>query len=772
MNTAYAHSTTDASKADWEHLPDHLAAVARLAAEYASAFGASHWGELLGRWHDLGKYSDAFQRYIASGDPDAAEEGQSANRVDHSTFGARHAASVLRGVGGQLIAACIAGHHGGLADASPVTERGTLACRLDASIYKMEPADPPDALLTPLPLALPWKYAVADPAAFGFSLAFFGRMLFSCLIDADRTATEAFCDQRQARERARPTSSLAELRHAFDGFLSGVQARAEPTPVNAVRRKVLDASIAVAASPPGFFSLNVPTGGGKTFASLAFALHHAAANSALRRVVVAIPFTSIIEQTADQYRRALGPLAGAAIVEHHSNLNPDRDTLRNKLASENWSAPLVVTTNVQLLESLFASRTTPCRKLHRLANSVIVLDEAQTLPVDLLSPTLAALRELVAHYGCTVVLCTATQPALERRERDFEIGIENVRPIIADVNALHAALNRVTVERVVGKLDNAVLAERIASEPQVLCIVNTKAHAANLYDALAARTGKEASFHLSTLMCPQHRRDVLRRVRRILRRNVLATKKDLRARPCRVVSTQLIEAGVDVDFPCVFRAEAGFDSIAQAAGRCNREGKLTDAAGRPALGRVYVFEAESPPPPGLLRSAADAAGELAPDYADPLHPNAVRAYFNLHYGNQRRQKDWDARDVLAQFRFHPSDEDLAAIHYRKAADAYRIIRDEQTPAVVPYNAEARKLIEHLKTGEPLTYTHYKLVQQYSVGVRERMLHELADNTTAQRHVPLYSHDAGLWYLVSRDAYTPEKGVSTTATGIAPEDLFG
>lgn len=751
----FAHSTTDPTRSNWEPLRDHLADVSDHARIFAEAFGAGPWGEVVGRWHDLGKYSEAFQDYIAR-DSDASEENAGSQRVDHSTCGARHAAKALRGVQGQLIAACIAGHHGGLADAFPASERGTLSFRLNESLWRIEPTAPPADLLASPRLALPWSSAPAD---LGFSLAFFGRMLFSCLIDADRTATEAFCDPTQAKLRARLTPSLADLRVALDAFLARKQEQAKPSPVNTVRREVLSACLSAAAQPPGFYSLNVPTGGGKTFASLAFALHHAAANPALRRVVVAIPFTSIIEQTADQYREAFGMLAESAIVEHHSNLNPERDTLRNKLATENWAAPLVATTNVQLLESLFASRTTPARKLHRLANSVIVLDEAQTLPVDLLAPTLAALRELVARYGCTVVLCTATQPALERRDKTFEIGVDHVRPIIADVDALHAALKRVTVQRI-GKLDNAALADRLATEPRVLCVVNTKAHAADLYDALVGRTAADDCFHLSTLMCPQHRRDVLAEIRRRL-------SNDL---PCRVVSTQLIEAGVDVDFPCVYRAEAGFDSIAQAAGRCNREGKLTDAAGRPALGRVYVFEAERPPPPGLLRSAADAAGELAPDHPDPLHPSAVRAYFDLLYGQQRRDNDWDARGVLPCFRFDPRDKTLAALNFKKAADAYRLIRDEQTPVVVPYNAEARTLIEHLKTGEPLTYTHYKQVQQYGVGVRERMLRELADNTTAQKHAPLYSHDAGLWYLVSRDAYTPEKGVSTTATGIAPDEL--
>ena len=420
----------------------------------------------------------------------------------------------------------------------------------------------------------------------------------------------------------------------------------------------------------------MPTGGGKTFASLAFALHHAHRHRGLRRVVVAIPFTSIIEQTAEEYRKALGPLANLGLIEHHSNLDPKRDTRANNLAAENWDAPLVVTTNVQLYESLFAAKTTPCRKLHRLAGSVIILDEAQTLPVELLAPTLAALKELVARYGCTVVLCTATQPALEHRPRDFEVGLAGVRPIVDDVNSLHAALKRVEVSRL-GVLADEQLVERLAAERAALCVVNTRPHAAGLFDKLVSRLGSaNGCYHLSTFMCAQHRRDALAEIRRRL--------KD--GKPCRLVSTQLIEAGVDVDFPAVYRAPAGFDSIAQAAGRCNREGNLKGEDGRPATGRVYLFDTEAPPPPGMLRQSAEKARELSDAHPDPLTPPAVEAYFRLFYWS--RQHEWDKHGVLPHFGY-PHPPGLPPFMYRQAADAYRIIREEQTPILVPYTKEGR-----------------------------------------------------------------------------------
>jgi len=705
---------------------------------------------------------------LTAADPDAVEE-QRPGHVDHSTFGARYAVKSFKGVAGQLLAFCIAGHHGRLPDAGPPGEAGTLAFRLDEQKYTRPPQvrPPVEPPLPSLRFPLPMPQTGNE---LGFALSFFGRMLFSCLIDADRTATEAFCDPDQASARARLKPTLPDLRPVFDAYMREKQLAAPPTPVNDIRRRILADCLVAAELPPGFFSLNVPTGGGKTLASLAFALRHAEKVSTLRRIVVAIPFTSIIEQTADQYRRALKHLADAAIVEHHSNLNPQQDTVRNKLASENWDAPLIVTTNVQLLESLFAARTTPCRKLHRLAHSVIILDEAQTLPVDLLAPTLAALKELVARYGCTVVLCTATQPALEHRPNEFEIGLKNVRPIIGDVNALHASLRRVNVTRV-GKLSDDELADRLCDEPQVLCIVNTRAHAAKLYDGVIQRLGGDAGcFHLSTLMCPQHRRDVLRRIRRILRRNKLAAGKGKKVWPCRVVSTQLVEAGVDLDFPCVYRAAAGFDSIAQAAGRCNREGELRDAAGGKTLGRVYVFDAESPPPPGLLRAGAQKASEIAHLYADPLSPHAIEHYFRLYYWDRKGTHSWDAHEVLPLFHYDgadPAHQKLVPFKYATAGERYKIIREELTPVLVPYDETAKKLIAHLIAGRPVDYAFYKASQQYSVGVRTRDLQKLDNNAALLTHP-----EAGLYYLNNPSAYSSALGLSTNATGLAADFLFG
>jgi CRISPR-associated endonuclease/helicase Cas3 len=754
--TIYAHTLPGQPPSQWETLDTHANAVATLAREFAGAFGAGEWGEVLGLWHDLGKASERFQNYISkTGDPNAAE-GQ--NGGDHSAFGARLAVQKISGLSGQLLAFCIAGHHAGLADATAtdgLSERSTLAYRLDPSRYEIEPIPVADGLPGPPKLAFP--LIKPEPSDWGFAGAFFTRMLFSALIDADRTATEAFCNPVLAAERNRPKPLLCKLLPLIDECLERKKEQAGQSRVNTIRASVLSQCLTATTLAPGFFSLNVPTGGGKTLASLAFALHHAKHHQHLRGVIVAIPFTSIIEQTADQYREALGELADSALVEHHSNLNPKHDTRQNKLAAENWDAPLVVTTNVQLYESLFAAATTPARKLHRIANSVIILDEAQSMPVDLLRPTLAALRELVLRYRCTVVLCTATQPALQHRPGEFEIGLKDVRPIVQNEAALHGELKRVEVVRC-GVLTDDALVERLASERQVLCVVNTKAHAAKLYTALVASRGKSAGcYHLSTFMCAQHRREVLADIRERLK-----NKKS-----CRVISTQLIEAGVDIDLPVVYRAPAGFDSIAQAAGRCNREGKLVDENGSPLLGRVYVFDTEQLPPPGMLRNAAQVGNELAGSYPDPLSPKAVEAYFQLLYWS--RSHEWDKHGVMPCFDYNPYDKahaKLAPLKFKTAAAAYKIIRDEQTPILVRYNDEARRMVDYVLTGQPIEAGFFRRAQKYTVGVRDELLKRIFDNRVLIQHP-----DAGLWALVCEAAYSKELGLLPEASGISPEALL-
>lgn len=739
---ACAHTLPGRSRQEWEPLEEHLTRVGELAAGFASAFGARGWGERVGRCHDLGKYSAAFQQYlVSSSDPDAGAAEGKKGRVDHSTFGARCLARSTGGHKGQILAFCVAGHHAGLADATANEEgrrRGTLQFRLDPALCKIPTATVPEGWADGGPLMLPFR---PEPSEGGFQVAFFTRMLFSCLIDADRLATEQFCQPGQAGERARRRPAIADLRDRLTGFLREKQAGSPATAVNRVRAQVLEDCRAAAPLAPGFFSLNVPTGGGKTLSSLAFALDHAITYD-LRRVVVALPFTSVIEQTADAYRQALADLAEGALVEHHSNIDPKRDTRANQLAAENWDAPLIVTTNVQLYESLFAAGTRACRKLHRLARSVIILDEAQTIPVDLLQPTLAALRELVLHYGCTVVLCTATQPAIEYRE-DFPAGLQGVRPIIRDVVSLFACLKRVECSHA-GTLTDEMLAERLAAERAVLCIVNTRPHAARLYDRLVQQCEAEGCYHLSTFMCGQHRRDKLKEIRRRL----------AAGQTCRVISTQLIEAGVDVDFPAVYRAPAGFDSIAQAAGRCNREGRIE-------RGRVYLFNTETPPPAGLLRASAQACQELIGRYPDPLAPEAIEAYFRLFYWS--RQHEWDKHEVMPALNANLRAQVLA-LQFETAAKGYRIIREEQEQLLVPYDGLARQLRDQLFRGE-LEFIPQRMAQPYLLGLRTPLLRALQERNL------VHEHESGVWLLMNEAAYSPEKGLTLETQGFDAELLI-
>lgn len=747
----FAHTLGGHPPTDWETLADHLCKVEDTASTFAEAFGAGPWGKTLGRCHDLGKLSEEFQLYLRKSGTESVDAGaeteQSKDRVDHSTFGARFVAESLGNLPGQLLAFCIAGHHTGLPDetsSEDATQRSTLRYKLDPLKYSIPAVARPDLVLPPLTLRL--KPSAAGREEVPFQLAFFTRMLFSCLIDADRTRTEDFCDPERALERSllgaehgRP--SLAVLKRQLDGSLHEKQMGAARTAVNSQRAIVLEQCREAARLGPGLFSLKVPTGGGKTLSSLAFSLDHAIAHD-LRRVVMAIPFTSIIEQTADVYRAALGLLAKGALVEHHTNLQPRHDTRANQFGAENWDAPLIVTTNVQLFESLFAFRTTPCRKLHNLARSVIVLDEAQTIPVELLRPALALLRELVLNYGCSIVLCTATQPALEHRD-DFKLGLEGVRPIIRNPVPLFHALRRAEV-RTIGKLTDRELASLVANGNAVLCIVNTRKHASRLYDRVSGLSSRDDCFHLSTWMCGAHRRTILKMISRRLRRKL----------PCRVVSTQLVEAGVDLDFPVVYRAEAGFDSIAQAAGRCNREGLLR-------LGLTYVFEAEEEPPAGLLRAAAQAAKELLSKYPDPLLPEAIEAYFQLFYWSQKN--NWDKHKVMEKMDFDYA-RGRALLQFREVADAFQMIRDDQLPVLVPSSREAAIFFDKLMTGK-VPFIPQRQLQPHLVSVRKDAMRQMNDRGFVMEH------ESGVWLLLNRSLYSSNKGLDPASCKL-DESLWG
>ncbi len=555
----YAHSLENESPDKWETMAEHEERVAKLCGKFLERIHSdlAPWGDLLGRWHDLGKYSKAFQDYLLrSNDFNASCEGIG-KRVDHSSAGAQHANNALPKGISRLFAYAIAGHHSGLADAHSTT--GITSSGLNERLRKpIEPIQhllPKEVLEAPT-LSIPdLAFDTSNTGRLAFQTSAFCRFLFSSLCDADFLATERFMSPKQFRQRpAAKRRDLANMQMELNKFLNDLNKAQKASDVNGHRAEILYAARSAATHPPGFHSFTVPTGGGKTLASLSFGLAHAL-NHDLARVIYAIPYTSIIEQTADVFRNVFSSDPNR-VLEHHSNVDPENESLVSRLASQNWDAPLVVTTNVQFFESLFANRTSHCRKLHRIAKSVIILDEAQMIPVDYLQPCLEMLRTLVDLFGCTIVLCTATQPAIGKRN-DFQIGLPKVMEIIPDPRQLYSDMRRVDV-KLIGEKSNREVVELIANEGSSLCIVNTKKHALDLFELISKEFPRDQLFHLSTNMCAAHRKSKLDSIRARLN-----GEKKL---PCTVVSTQLIEAGVDVDFPVVFRALSGLDSIAQAAG--------------------------------------------------------------------------------------------------------------------------------------------------------------------------------------------------------------
>lgn len=677
----YAHSVEGKPQAHWQTLPGHLQAVGCMAGESAAVFNAQALGQVIGWLHDLGKYTLPFQARLRG----------SPLRVDHSTWGARIAQERL-GAMGQLLAYGIAGHHAGLANGQGEGERTALADRLAAQDLPALDAAWEKDIALPSQLGMPAGFQhygqTRQQARDGlpFQLAFLSRMLFSCLVDADFIDTERFYLQAEGdpdhRSAGPAHPPLAALREQLDAHLCQFKADSD---VNRLRADILRQVRLRADDAPGLFSLTVPTGGGKTLASLAFALDHAIRHG-LRRVIFVIPFTSIVEQNAAVFRKALGPLGDAAVLEHHSAFTerqPPRDdpekyqsAQKLRLAMENWDAPIIVTTAVQFFESLFAARPSQCRKLHNIAGSVVVLDEAQTMPLKLLKPCVATIDELARNYRASVVLCTATQPALEAPA--FDGGLTGVRELAPEPTRLFQQLERVRV-RHIGTLDDAALAGHMRERDQVLCIVNNRRHARALYEAMADLPGAR---HLTTLMCAKHRSAVLNEIRQML--------KD--QRPCRVVSTSLIEAGVDVDFPTVLRAEAGLDSIAQAAGRCNREGRRS-----PDASEVLVFANASDdwaPPPELQQYAQTAREVLRHCADDPLSPEAIARYFALLYW-QKGGKELDVPNLMGLLKASRPD----SLPLETLATKFRMIDSAQMPVIVPYDDTARETLEQLRFAE-------------------------------------------------------------------------
>lgn len=704
----FAHSVPERGKESWQPLRDHLIAVGALARSRGSKFGAANAAWLAGLLHDLGKYSPAFQRRL-----DGVE-----GKVDHSTAGAQEIVRLATTRDDQIIAKilahAIAGHHSGLPDT--IGDGGSLNERLKRDVgefdstWQNEIAPDGGGLM---PVGVDWR----DRDALAYRLAFFGRMVFSCLVDADFRDTERFYCAAEKRTVDRDWQHLPqivdELIARFDRHMSEKCACARDSAINRLRSEILAHVRARAAEGPGLFTLTVPTGGGKTLASLAFALAHAKMYG-LERIVYAIPFTSVIDQTAEIFQDVLGP---GVVLEHHSSIDEERFQAREardklRLAMEDWAAPVVVTTNVQLFESLYANRPSRCRRLHNLAKSVIVLDEAQTIPLHVLRPCLAAIDELARNYGASVVLCTATQPAVGAPSFPRGLPLDSRRELAPDPARLHQSLRRVRLMHLGEKSDDD-LVKALREAHQGLVIVNSRKHALELHRK-AKDAGLDGVIHLSTRQYAAHRRRILGDVRVRLEEGA----------PCRLIATSLIEAGVDVDFPRVWRAEAGLDQIAQAAGRCNREGSraIEDSV-------VGVFRASSHRSPREIEQLSGDLGRIVHKHADLLSPDALRDYFGEVYW--RKGEALDRERVMKSFLVSPTD---LSFDYRKVAEGdpaggrkpFRLVESGLVPVIIPREEAAVTALSALRGGLPPATAARKL-QAYIVQVPPRARASLLAN---------------------------------------------
>lgn len=678
LDAFFAHSKN--SSGVRQGLVSHLENVAELAARFATSIGAATLGHYLGLVHDIGKFDPAFQRYLVACETGGA--AAPARGPDHKGAGALIAREHVG-----LTALLIDGHHGGLR--SPVEVEGWLAARQqDPAVQE---ASRRAGELCPAVSVGPEAHLPAHVERDARAAELFLRLLFSALLDADFLDTEQHF--RPERRRLRVGSvSLHELWERFEHNQCRLPQNRDT--VGRARSAIYSAALSAAELSPGIFRLTAPTGAGKTRTSMAFALRHALRHDQ-RRIIVALPFITITEQTADVYRRIFEEDAGGepVVLEHHSGaVRSERDddfhmgAVQARLAAENWDAPIVVTTTVQLFESLFARSTSACRKLHNVARSVIVLDEAQALPPHLLEPILDVLRELSIHYGTTVVLSTATQPAFEAIPAFAKI---RAREIVPEPSALFAAVRRVRYEwcldRVLGWDE---LSERMTRAAQALAILNTKGDALALLDAL----DDPNALHLSTLLCGAHRRRVIGEIRRRLAAN----------EPCRLIATQVVEAGVDLDFPLVLRALGPLDAVIQAAGRCNREGRLE-------RGEVVVFRGQGEnTPPGVYRAASNLTLSLLSAEPDPDDPEIARAFFRRLYATVETD-----RDAIQSLR--------ARLEYPEVARRFRMIDDETESVIVRYGTrDERQLVESmvdcLRAGAAATRVLLRRLQPYLVSV--------------------------------------------------------
>jgi len=710
----YAHSL-GLDKSKWQSIKEHLINTSTIAFELGRDSGLSEFGQLAALFHDIGKYSQGFQKRLS---------GYS-TPVDHSTAGAKEIIRLVENENqnqkaiATLLAYCIAGHHCGLPDYGSVIDHfsePSLCARLkrnldDYSTYKIDI----DLSNIVLPKFLPIK---PNPHSSGFSISFFTRMIYSILVDADFIETESFMLRKAKPRGGYPTNKdlIGKLNQHLLKF------NHPSNPIDKKRTETLQNCIDQANQEPGFFTLTVPTGGGKTLSSMAFALNHAVKHN-LKRIIYVIPYTSIIDQNASIFKECLG---NENVLEHHSNFdwkekgignkftNPDDQDVsileKLKLASENWDIPVIVTTNVQFFESLFSNRSSRCRKIHNIAKSVIIFDEAQMLPRRYIKACMYAVFELIRNYGSSAVFCTATQPIIQK----FLPPGTKLTEIASNPQDLYQFYKRVSVNNA-GKLNDQDLIQLISQHPQILCIVNTRKHAKGLFQLLIA----DSCFHLSTLMCPVHRK-----------KTIATIKNKLKARlECRVISTQIMEAGIDIDFPVGYRALAGLDSIVQAAGRVNREGKLQN-------GEINIFIPDSifiKQTPAYIQQGAEVANNILRKFNDPISIEAIKEYYDLLYDIQGDHA-FDEKGIL--YHFEKGIQNEMNFDFKTAAENFNLIDNATVSIIIPFDKNANTLLKHLRSAEfPQSFS--RSLQPYTVNIYEQEYQALLSNGLIDIYVETY-----------------------------------
>ena len=697
--TYYAHKSEDGR---FQTVEEHLRGTAEYAANFAAAFGAAEYGYLVGTAHDIGKQSDEFQHRLNGG-----------AKVDHATAGAIECVNV-----NEIHAAlAVLGHHGGLADTGNIRTDlpGTPSAygRIKKGMQRGIPN-------------YKWDGTLVSPTINRFdnvdklTQSFWTRMLFSCLVDADYMDTERFMTGARSMEHYDSLPKL--LRKLIDYVAPWWNPQSE---LNSYRCEILRTCFEKGQQSKGLYSLTVPTGGGKTISSLAFALSHAVHNK-MDRVIYVIPYTSIIDQNAAVFRGILGD---SNVIEHHSNVVYDDENetnleyCRKRWATENWDAPVVVTTAVQFFESLYSNRPSSCRKLHNIANSVVIFDEAQMIPLLHLRPCVAAIAKIVSDFGASAVLCTATQPVLNDLLSEYAPN-NPVEELCPRTTELYEKFRRVTYKDA-GKISNEELNGLLRSHEQVLCIVNSRKQAQAIFEKLPS----DGSFHLSTLMIPAHRQAVLAEIR-----NRLADGSS-----CRVVSTSLIEAGVDVDFPVVYREKAGLDSILQAAGRCNREGRRNLENSM-----VVIYEGETLPPM-IFRTNIGATCETMAVHQDVGSPAAVKHYFTCL--RSLVGDEIDQNNIVSALQKGIAGCELP---FETVAKRFNLI-DSNTKTIYVPMEEVMDILERIKSGVA-SRQDYRKAGRYSVSVypdhyarlcSAGVLHELDESAAILLDLSVYDENMGL-----------------------------